>query len=34
MRTTINFDDALLDRARELSGLKERSALRGYDSPN
>jgi len=27
MRTTINFDDALLDRARELSGLKERSAL-------
>jgi len=27
MRTTINLDDALLDRARELSGLKERSAL-------
>lgn len=27
MRTTINLDDALLNRARELSGLKERSAL-------
>jgi Arc/MetJ family transcription regulator len=27
MRTTINLDDALLDRARELSGLKERAAL-------
>ena len=27
MRTTINLDNALLDRARELSGLKERSAL-------
>jgi len=27
MRTTINLDDALLDRARELSGLKERNAL-------
>jgi len=27
VRTTINLDDALLDRARELSGLKERSAL-------
>ena len=27
MRTTINLDDALLDRARELSGLKERSTL-------
>lgn len=27
MRTTIKLDDALLDRARELSGLKERSTL-------
>jgi len=27
MRTTINVDDALLDRAREQSGLKERRAL-------
>jgi metal-responsive CopG/Arc/MetJ family transcriptional regulator len=27
MRTTISLDDALLDRARELSGLKERSTL-------
>ena len=27
MRTTINLDDALLNRARELSGLKERSTL-------
>ena len=27
MRTTINLDDALLERARELSGLKERSTL-------
>ena len=27
MRTTITLDDALLDRARRLSGLKERSAL-------
>jgi Arc/MetJ family transcription regulator len=27
MRTTINLDDALLDRARELSGLKERTTL-------
>lgn len=27
MRTTVNLDDALLDRARELTGLKERSAL-------
>jgi len=27
MRTTVNLDDALLDRARKLSGLKERSTL-------
>jgi len=27
MRTTITLDDALLSRARELSGLKERSTL-------
>jgi metal-responsive CopG/Arc/MetJ family transcriptional regulator len=27
MRTTVNLDDALLDRARELSGLSERSSL-------
>jgi len=27
MRTTINLDDALLNRARELTGLKERSTL-------
>ena len=27
MRTTITLDDALLDRAQRLSGLKERSAL-------
>lgn len=27
MRTTINLDDALLDRARELSGLTKRSTL-------
>ena len=27
MRTTVNLDDALLDRARKLSGLTERSAL-------
>ena len=27
MRTTITLDDALLNRARELSGLKERSTL-------
>jgi Arc/MetJ family transcription regulator len=27
MRTTINLDDALLERAQSLSGLHERSAL-------
>ena len=27
MRTTVNLDDALLDRARQLSGLSERSSL-------
>lgn len=27
MRTTINLDDALLDRAQALSGLQERSIL-------
>ncbi len=27
MRTTVNLDDALLDRARKLSGLSERSSL-------
>ena len=27
MRTTVTLDDALLDRARRLSGLNERSAL-------
>ncbi len=27
MRTTINLDDALLEQARRLSGLQERSAL-------
>lgn len=27
MRTTVNLDDALLDRAQRLSGLRERSAL-------
>lgn len=27
MRTTVTLDDALLDRAQRLSGLKERSAL-------
>lgn len=27
MRTTLNIDDALLSRAHQLSGLKERSAL-------
>lgn len=27
MRTTINLDDALLDRAQALSGVQERSAL-------
>ncbi len=27
MRTTVNLDDALLERAQRLSGLRERSAL-------
>jgi metal-responsive CopG/Arc/MetJ family transcriptional regulator len=27
MRTTVNLDDTLLDRAEKLSGVKERSAL-------
>jgi metal-responsive CopG/Arc/MetJ family transcriptional regulator len=27
MRTTVTLDEALLDRARKLSGLHERSAL-------
>lgn len=27
MRTTINLDDALLERAQSLSGVQERSAL-------
>lgn len=27
MRTTVNLDDALLEQARALSGLNERSAL-------
>ena len=27
MRTTVTLDDALLDRAKHLSGLQERSAL-------
>ncbi len=27
MRTTVNLDDMLLERARALSGLNERSAL-------
>ena len=27
MRTTINIDDALLARARQLTGLEERTAL-------
>ncbi len=27
MRTTVNLDDALLERARQLTGLDERSAL-------
>lgn len=27
MRTTVRLDDALLERARKLSGLEERSAL-------
>jgi metal-responsive CopG/Arc/MetJ family transcriptional regulator len=27
MRTTVNLDDSLLDRAAKLSGVKERSAL-------
>jgi Arc/MetJ family transcription regulator len=27
MRTTINLDDALLEKARKLTGLEERTAL-------
>lgn len=27
MRTTLNLDDALLDEARKLSGVQERTAL-------
>jgi len=27
MRTTLNIDDALLARARELTGIKEKTAL-------
>jgi metal-responsive CopG/Arc/MetJ family transcriptional regulator len=27
MRTTVNLDDSLLERAEKLSGVKERSAL-------
>lgn len=27
MRTTVNLDDALLERAQSLSGVQERSAL-------
>jgi Arc/MetJ family transcription regulator len=27
MRTTLNIDDALLNRARELSGLREKTAV-------
>ena len=27
MRTTVNLDEALLDEARRITGLKERSAL-------
>jgi Arc/MetJ family transcription regulator len=27
MRTTVNLDDSLLDRAEKLSGVKERGAL-------
>lgn len=27
MRTTVNLDEALLDRAQEISGVRERSAL-------
>jgi Arc/MetJ family transcription regulator len=27
MRTTINLDDALLDRAQRVTGLRERTAL-------
>ena len=27
MRTTINLDDDLLDRAREMTGIEERSTL-------
>ena len=27
MRTTLNLDDALIDKARRLSGIEERTAL-------
>lgn len=27
MRTTLNIDDGLLERARELTGIKEKTAL-------
>lgn len=27
MRTTLNIDDALLERARELTGIREKTAL-------
>lgn len=27
MRTTLNLDDTLLDRARELTGIQEKTAL-------
>ena len=27
MRTTLNLDDALLERARKLTGIKEKTAL-------
>jgi Arc/MetJ family transcription regulator len=27
MRTTLNIDDALLDRARKLTGIQEKTAL-------
>jgi hypothetical protein len=27
MRTTLNLDDALIDKARSLSGIEERTAL-------
>jgi Arc/MetJ family transcription regulator len=31
MRTTLNLDDALLEEARRLTGLEERTALIGLD---